>query len=193
MSATSASSQAILEASKRVLDRDGWQQLTAERVAVEAGVSRVTLHRRGLTKQVILGLLAEAAVEDYQRAMWPALTASSPASDRLREGLRIICRLAEENLSLLLALDAQANAAIFHDGDGPEVLTRTVFTAPIERLLRDGIAEGALRQPTNLSETATVIFNLVGWTYIHLRTGHAWKPARAQKATLDLVLHGLLT
>ena len=41
-------------------------------------------------------------------------------------------------------------------------------------------------------ETATVLFNLVGWTDIHLRTGHGGKPERALRATLDPVLHGLL-
>jgi hypothetical protein len=53
-----------------------------------------------------------------------------------------------------------------------------VFTDPIERILRDGIADGSLR-PVDPLETATVLFSLVGWTCIHLRTGHAWS-ARAQ-------------
>jgi hypothetical protein len=41
-------------------------------------------------------------------------------------------------------------------------------------------------------ETTTVLFNLVGWTYIHLRTGHGWRPEHALRATLDPVLHGLV-
>lgn len=45
---------------------------------------------------------------------------------------------------------------------------------------------------TEFVETATVLFNLVGWTYIHLRTGHGWRPERAQTATVAIALHGVL-
>ena len=95
-------------------------------------------------------------------------------------------------MALLVALRAQADA-MFHreDDDAEEAMTRSVFTDPLEKLLREGIADGSLREVEPL-ETATVLFNLVGWTYIHLRTGHNWKPERAQRATLEPVLHGLL-
>jgi hypothetical protein len=66
-----------------------------------------------------------------------------------------------------------------------------VFTEPLEKLLREGAADGRLRDVDPV-QTATVLFNLVGWTYIHLRTGHGWRPERALRATLDPVLHGLL-
>jgi len=186
-----ASREAILAATQRVLDRDGWQGTSAERIAAEAGVSRVTLHRHGLTKEVILGQLGEQAVERYREAMWPVLTGPETAGERLEHALEILCDLAEKNLGLLLALDAQANAAVFHEGSGEGALTRTVFTEPLERLLRDGEAEGSLRKLEDPLRTATVLFNLIGWTYIHLRSGHGWSPDTACEATLDLVLNGL--
>lgn len=92
-------------------------------------------------------------------------------------------------MALLLALPARTDAIFHHEED--EAMTRSVFTDPLEKLLREGIADGSLR-PVDRLETATVLFNLVGWTYIHLRTGHGWKPDRARRATLDPVLHGLL-
>jgi hypothetical protein len=94
-------------------------------------------------------------------------------------------------MALLVALRAQSDG-IFHREDAEEALTRTVFTEPLEKLLRDGTADGSVRA-VDPAEMATVLFNLVGWTYIHLRTGHGWKPERALRATLDPVLHGLLT
>ncbi len=99
---------------------------------------------------------------------------------------------AEEHMVLLLAVRAQTDA-IFHreEEEEEEAMTRSVFTDPLEKLLREGIADGSLRAVDPL-ETATVLFNLVGWTYIHLRAGHGWKPDRARRATLDPVLHGLL-
>lgn len=40
-------------------------------------------------------------------------------------------------------------------------------------------------------ETATVLFNLVGWSYLHLRSGHRWPPDRATEAILDVALNGV--
>jgi AcrR family transcriptional regulator len=189
----STSHRRILDGARRAIDRYGWQHATAERIAEEAGVSRVTLHRHGLTRETILARLGEEAAERYREAMWPALTAPEPAGERLARALEILCELAEENLGLLLALDAQANAAVFHDDREAEALTRDVFTEPLERLLRDGYAEGSVNELGDPLETATTLFNLVGWTYVHLRSGHRWRPERARRATLELVLTGLRT
>jgi len=71
-------------------------------------------------------------------------------------------------------------------------MTRDAFTEPLERLLRDGVAEGSVGAIEDPAESATVLFNLVAWTYIHLRSGHRWKPERAQAATLAVALHGVL-
>jgi AcrR family transcriptional regulator len=181
----------VLEGARRALDRYGWQGTTLERIAAEAGISRVTLHRRGLTKEGILEQLAAEAVERYRDAMWPVLTGEGSGKERLEQALATLCRLAEDNMPVLLALDAQANAAVFHDGAADEQLTRTVFTEPLERLLRDGIADQSLRD-TDPVETATVLFNLVGWTYIHLRSAHRWNAERARAATLQVALRGVV-
>ncbi|MEO7198107.1 MAG: TetR/AcrR family transcriptional regulator [Solirubrobacterales bacterium] len=185
-----APAQPILDGARRAIDRYGWGKTTLERIAEEAGISRVTLHRRGLSKQVILGQLAAQAEAEYRERIWPALTSEGDGRARLQLALEAICDLAEENLNLLLALDGEANAHVFHEPSDGEELTRNVFTEPLERLLRDGAADGSLG-PTDPIEMATVLFNSVGWTYIHLRSGHRWSPQRARASTLGLVLLGI--
>jgi hypothetical protein len=106
------------------------------------------------------------------------------------QALEAHCALAEEHIGLLVALQAQSGSVFHEEGEG-EALTRSVFTEPFERILLDGAGDGSLRV-TDPLETATVLFNLVGWTYIHLRTGHGWSAERAQRATLEPTLHGLL-
>ena len=179
----------LLDALRRVLDDYGYAGATLERIAAAAGLSRVTLHRRGVTKDSLLAELVDRATDDYRRTMWPALTASGSGAERMRAALEALCDAAERHTPLLIALRAQTDA-IFHRSE-PEAMTRTVFTEPLERVLRDGAADGSLRAE-NPVESATVLFNLVGWTYIHLRTGHGWSPERARRATLEPVLHGLL-
>lgn len=179
----------LLAAAREVFASHGYSGATLERIASRAGVSRVTLHRHGVSKDRLLAELVARATEEYRRAMWPALTGEGTGADRLRLALKALCGVAEENMALLVALRAQSDT-IFHREE-PEALTRSIFTEPLERLLRDGIADGSLR-PVEPLESATVLFNLVGWTYIHLRTGHGWPPSRARDAVLDPVLHGLL-
>lgn len=181
--------ETLADAARRAFEQYGYAGTTLELIAEQAGLSRVTLHRRGVTKDGLLAELAARATEEYRKTMWPALTASGSGAERLHAALEALCTSAEENLALLTALRAQSDA-VFHR-DEEEALTRTVFTEPLERLLLDGIADGSLRE-VDAEETATVLFNLVGLTYMHMRTGHGWPPERARRAVLDPVWHGLL-
>lgn len=178
----------ILEGARAALERHGWEGATLERIAAAAGVSRVTLHRRGLSREVILTALSERGVDEYREAMWPVLTAAGTGGERLEAALAVLCDVADRNLQLLLGLGSRADT-LFHE-QGDEALTRTPFTEPLERLLRDGAADGSLRS-SDPPETATVLFNLVGWTYIHLRAQHRWSATRARGATLAIALDGI--
>lgn len=161
-----------------------------ERIAAEAGVSRVTLHRQGVTKDALFGRLVESATARFRDALWPVMTSTEPADVRLRRALEVLCDRAEGELELLVAVRAQSDS-VFHDPAGEEQLTRPVFVEPLERILLDGARDGTIRA-CDASEQATVLFNVVGWSYVHLRTGHRWKPERARRATVELVLRGLL-
>src|SRR4051794_36236064 len=188
MAVRSATPPDLLDAGERTLARFGYHGATAERIAAEAGVSRVTLHRRGITKDTILAELAERATERYRAALWPALTAPGTGGERLTAALEALCDQTDKHLELLVAMRSQTDA-VFHE-PGPEPATRSVFTEPLERLLRDGAQDGSLRS-VDCTEMATVLFNLVGWTYVHLRTGHRWAPDRASRDVLSIVLDGL--
>ena len=180
---------ALLQAAQRAIQAHGYAGATLERIADEAGLSRVTLHRRGVSKDSLLAGLVAWATEDYRAALWPALTGDGGGADRLYDALVALCGVAEQHLALLVALRSQADS-VFHRRED-SALTRGVWTAPIERLLRDGAADGSLRA-VDPRETATLLFNMVGWTYVHLRTGHGWPPERAVRAVIEPVLHGVI-
>ncbi len=181
----------LLSAARRALERHGVARATLERIAEEAGLSRVTLYRRGVTREAVLAALAGRALEDYRRAMWPALTARGSAAERLRRALGALCDVAEDCIELLLVLGARIAGARGDPVGNHEDAVRRTFTEPLERLLRDGAADGSLRG-TDAPETATVLLNLVGWTYVHLRAGPKWSPRRAKRATLRIALRGVL-
>ena len=161
-----------------------------QRLADEAGVSRMTLHRRGVSREGLLAALAEQLERDYREALWPALTASGSALERLELALALLCDVVDANLELLEALGQAERDVVFHEQRRP-ALTRQVFTEPVRRLLADGAADGSL-DVADPEETATVLFNLVGHTYRHLRAGHGWSPKRTRKAVLELALRGVV-
>jgi AcrR family transcriptional regulator len=187
--ATDIDSQ-LLGGARRALERHGWDGVTLQRLAEEAGVSRMTLHRRGVSREALLAALGEQLEREYREALWPALTAPGNALERLELALGSLCGVADGNLELLEALGHAERDVVFHERERP-ALTKQVFTEPIQRLLADGVADGSLAVE-DPEETATVLFNLVGHTYRHLRAGHGWSPKRTRTAVIDLALRGLV-
>jgi AcrR family transcriptional regulator len=179
----------LLDAARRALERHGLARTTLERIAEEAGLSRVTLYRRGLTREAILAALADGILESYREALWPALTARGTGAERLRHALGALCEVAERRLGLLLALGERVGAALESGGGGAGLGGRG-FTEPLERLLRDGAADGSLRE-VDARETAPALLNVALWTYVHLRAGSRWNARRARRVTLDLALRGV--
>lgn len=180
---------AVLDAAAATIEAHGLPGATLERIAKAAGLSRVTLHRRGIDRPALVAALTARAEAEFREALWPALTAVGTGAQRLEQALRAMCEVADRHMGLLLALGASGLDEAFHERGGTG-LTRSVWTDPLERLLRDGAADGSLRERPP-RQTATVLFNLVGWTYIHLRTGHGWPAGRAMDATLDIALDGV--
>lgn len=151
-------------------------------------MSRATIYRRGVTREELIGALTLEAADTYNRAMLPALAAPGTARERLELALRALCATADDHLHLLAGMFL-AHGEVFHQ-PGPEALVVDVFAEPFERLLRDGAADGTLRDlPPAI--TATALFNLVGWGYIHLRAAHEWNPDTTARTLVDLVLNGL--
>jgi AcrR family transcriptional regulator len=180
----------LLDGARRTVELHGWSGLTLQRVADAAGVSRMTLHRRGVSRELLLRALGQQLERDYREALWPALTGPGTPLERLDIALSSLCDVVDRNLELLDALGHAERDAVFHEDPKP-ALTKAVFTEPVQRLLADGAADGSLRVP-DPEETATVLFNLVGHTYRHLRTGHGWAAERARPAVIELALHGVV-
>ncbi len=179
----------IVDAARHVLTEDGLAAATLERISAAAGISRMTLHRHGVSKNDILRALAERLEADYRDALWPALVDKGSGAERLRRALESLCGVTERNLALLDALSASNRDAIYHDS-GSSGLTQAVFVAPLERLLLDGAADRSLAE-VDVQETATLLFNALGHTYRHLRSGHGWTPERARAGIVALLLEGV--
>jgi len=180
---------ALVDATAAAIARWGLSETTLERVADAGGMSRATIYRRGVSRDQLIDALTARAAEEFRRALWPALSGAESAAQRLRLALEAICAVADEHLDLLAGLFL-AHGEVFHQ-PGPDALVVDVFAEPFERLLRDGAMDGTLRQ-VPATVTATVLFNTVGWGYIHLRASHHWPAEATRDAVLNLVLQGVL-
>lgn len=177
---------------ERILDAgvSSWHQVGVDDLAKAAGLSRMTLHRRGITKDVIANGLVELLVAEYQTASLPALVDSEPAAERLRLALEGFCMVNERFLGVMDALGDRV-ADIFHEPSGDEVLTQPYFTGALRRILEDGTLDGSLVVPGDVTETATLLFNATTWTYQHMRVGHRWSPEKASEQVVTLLVGGL--
>lgn len=178
----------LIDATAAAITRWGLNEVTLDRVAAEAGMSRATIYRRGVTRDALVAALTLEAADTYRRAILPALARPGTARERLRDALEALCDTADDHLHLLAGMFL-AHGEVFHQ-PGPDALVVDVFAEPFERLLRDGATDGSLRElPPEI--TATALFNLVGWGYIHLRASHDWKPGPTRDVIIDLVMSGL--
>src|SRR5436190_21416799 len=97
--------ETLLEATVAVLGDEGWDRLSLERIAERAGTSRVTLWRRGITRDALVDALLTRLTDDYQRSLWSILTSPGTGRARLEGALRALCEVADRHLQLLLASD----------------------------------------------------------------------------------------
>jgi len=182
--------EALLDAALRALTKWG-RGANLDRIAQEAGISRVTLYRRGISREAIIEVLVAKGLEEYRAALWPALTRRGPACERLELALRGICGVAENYIGLLEALPEERDRIFHADASGDEeLMTRDDFTEPLRKILEEGVADGSLSVDDPV-ETSTVLFNQVCWTYIHLRRGHRWSPEHARDSVVRLSIEGV--
>jgi len=179
----------VLEAARRLAARDQLAGASMDEIAREAGVSRVTLYRRGETRAAIFDALREQLAREERELLLPILARDGDARSRLILALEALCESRDARSDLVAGLDAAARNELFHE-PGDDALTRSEFTAPIVRLLRDGALDGSLRRFDDVEEAATVLYNQVCWTYQHLRRDHRWTAERAKRAVIDLAMTG---
>ncbi|MBS3941478.1 MAG: TetR/AcrR family transcriptional regulator [Actinobacteria bacterium] len=184
------SDRSLVDAALDVIANHGLDGVTVDRLAEASGISRATLYRRGVAIDELTAAAVEKAAEQYREALWPALTGPGSAANRLEAALRALCEAADQHLALLVGLYPHPHSPFHEEVDGA-ALVQEPFAEPFERLLRDGITDGTLRSRDPAAD-ATLLFNLVSWTYVHLRHAHHWPPEEASTRVVSLVLGGVL-
>jgi AcrR family transcriptional regulator len=178
----------LLDAAAAVLMEHGFGGVSLERVAERAGLSRVTLWRRGVTTDALITGLLQRLADDYQAEFWPILDATGSGRERLASCLRALLAVADRHLDLLAVSDEAfhwaAERCRFPAG-------AKGFLAPFAGALRLGTEDGSLAFEGRVEDAADVVFNTACWGYVHLRRRHAWSRARARSQVAALLLDGV--
>lgn len=163
----------MLDAVAAILERDGLAGLTITAIAEEAGLSRVTLHRRGASIDDYVVAVLGRVSEDLRQALWPVLTGAGDAATRLRSALEVLCEVVERHSGVFASFYGTPAWPI---PGQPGRTTSLEFIEPFERILTDGRVDGTLRSDDPRRD-ATFVANTAAWTYCHMRRAHAWDPA----------------
>jgi AcrR family transcriptional regulator len=178
---------ALLDAVARILGRAGVPGLNISAVAEEAGISRVTLHRRGTSVEDLVVAVLGRASDDLRAALLPVLAGPGVAAARLDAALHVLCEVAERHAGVLTALFGFEPRPL---PGRPGRTTSFEFIEPFERLLVDGRQDGTLRAADPRAD-ATLVANAVCWTYLHMRQAHRWAPAVAADRAIAMACAGL--
>ena len=182
--------QRLLAVAVELLDEEGWNALSLDRIAERAGVSRATVWRHGLTRASVESVLRERLARDYRDALWEPLTMSGSGRDRLAAALTALCGVAERNLPLLAHTDEA-----FHGPDLDAAGIQLDYFGPWFRILEAGAADGSLDPVEDQERFVVALTNVVLLTYVHLRALHGeygWDAAGTTSSLLELVARGYL-
>ena len=179
----------LVDAAALVLDAAGAAGLTLSAIAEAAGISRVTMHRRGASvDDYIVAVLARAS-DDLRGSLWPILTSSEPAADRLRKALTILCDVCERHSGVMAAMFGVPAREV---PGRPGRTTSLEFIEPFAKLLDDGRTDGSLTAGDPMID-ATLLANCVAWTYLHMRRAHRWAPADTAQRTVTMATASFVT
>jgi len=172
----------LLDAVARILDRDGIGALSITAIAEASGVSRVTLHRRGASVDDYIVAVLTRASDDLRESLWPALTHSGTATDRLRAALEILCDVVYRHAGVMMAMYGIPARPL---PGRPGRTTSSEFIEPFERLIRDGTIDGSLSSDNPVAD-ATLTANAACWTYLQMRVAHRWEHEPTLERVLEL-------
>ena len=175
---------ALVDAAAAVLDEGGIHALTLTEIAARAGVSRVTVHRRGAgLDEYIVAVLARAS-DDLRRSLWPVMTSQGRAIDRLASALSILSQVCERHSGIMVAMFGVPARPL---PDRPDRTTSLEFIEPFAKLIADGVADDSIVCDDPLQD-ATLTANTVAWSYLHMRRAHGWRTDDAAGRVVELAL-----
>ncbi|MBI2492078.1 MAG: TetR family transcriptional regulator [Candidatus Rokubacteria bacterium] len=166
----------------------GYRATTLDTVAARAGVSKVTLYKYVSSKEDLLWRVFQRTIDAFRSGLRQIIDKDLPADQKLRRIIRYQVQLLTSHLPFLIVFFSEES------GLPPDLARRVArekreYDRAIERVVRQGIAEGRVRDlpPTLL------VFGLLGmcnWLYKWYHPGGQLAPEQIADLFVDLLEQG---
>lgn len=169
----------------------GYRATTLDTVAAEVGVSKVTLYKYVTSKEELLCRVFDRTIQTFRAGLRQIVDQPLPADEKMRRIIRYQVTLLASHLPFLRVFFSE-------ESDLPRPMARRAaqekrdYDRAIERVVREGIAEGRFR---NLPPTP-VVFGVLGmcnWLYKWYRPDGALSADDIASIFIDLLERGYVS
>ena len=185
----------LLEATRRVIGKHGFQGATIDRVAEEAGVAKGTVYLYFTTKEDLLHAAVMEGLRGMTNQVQEAVASISDPVERLKAQVREQFRLLSSNQDFVKALILERSLAVATPGDERSGQLLEVFTGYLNStadMLRQGMERGEVRR-MDPQLAAFMLNELISGSLRRRLLGLATNPIEEDAdAILDLFLNGVV-
>ena len=185
----SAMKDGIYQAFVEVLAEHGTEGLTMDRVAEVAGIAKGSLYNYFQNKQELVRFVFDRSVEPARQALEEILVKPVPAVEKLRSVFQVMLEnfATQRGIFEFLFMDPATKASL----DSPERTGRVDVISKFQRILQQGVEEGAFR-PIDVARSAEMFFGAVVAMIEQQVFLSEERPVDESVRTLtDVFLHGL--
>jgi AcrR family transcriptional regulator len=161
----------LLEVAAKRFASAGYRQTTLEDIARHAGVAKASMYRYFENKQELLTKIFIKVADALARDIQPLLAAPLSPEEKLRRTVQDLLRTIGENVALFTVFySEEADLPPRLRAEVSEVRQR--FVTNLERILNDGMGQGAFRQ-IDAKLIAYAILGMCAWMHKWYAPGEA--------------------
>jgi AcrR family transcriptional regulator len=180
--------EALLSVAVGVFTERGYDGTSMEHLSRASGLSKSSLYHHIESKEQLLRLALERAVEPMLELLEDPEATTGPAIDRLAHVVRsMVALLARELPSVTLLLRVHGNT----DTERWALEQRRAFDRKVAGLVRQAIAEGDVRADVDARTTARLVFGMVNSLVEWYRPRSAPETDRLADQVVGLVFDGI--
>lgn len=180
----------IIRVAAACFGKVGYRATTLETIAAKVGISEVTLYRYVSSKEELLGLVFERAVEAARHGLRQIIDQPAPADEKLRRIVRHQVRLVTRDLSFAAVFFGEESGLASGTAKRVAVAKRE-YDRAIGAAVQEGIDRGVLRDlPPTLVTFA--ILGMCNWLHKWYRPGGKLTPDQIGDVFVDLLERGYL-
>ncbi|HET8926748.1 MAG TPA: TetR/AcrR family transcriptional regulator [Microbacterium sp.] len=178
----------VLEVAVQLFNEQGYDATSVADVAGRLGLTKSALYHHFASKQELLRLALDAALDALEQVLESALAEPGTASDHLRAVVRgAVAVLTERQPYVTLLLRVRGNTAVEQEA----LRRRRVFDQRVTALVRAAQEEGLVRADIDAAVATRLVFGMVNSLVEWYRPDGPVDPDELARDVLTVVLDGL--